>query len=727
MFLNIASTLLKEIHTMKTKSFYLNLLLKVFLLGLISTLYLPNSFAQDFRPIVRLIYFVPSDRQPQPDIDAKFDKLIKDVQLGYEDIMEAHGFGKKTFLFETDGNGNAMVHTLNGQEPEKHYNDEQHINMGGIASEIREQIDDTWHTRNIYLVAIDISSKVLGGSAQIGGIAQAYRTHEGGGGLALIPDSGPNFSIRVAAHELGHTFGLNHDFRSDAKLVESDIFDFSNLFFPTSICAAEWLDVNRFFNAEQPISNEEPTIDMLPPSFVSFPNIIRLRFKVTDHNGIHQVQLRMIEVNNTSGHSLLGCKKLNVNLSTTVEFVTSSLTTQSEFISLQMIDVHGNISWSEEYPIDVLSLLPPPEAIFIPDPILREAVRSSLKLTSDEPITQLNILDLRHLGVPYNKDRKVKDLTGLEYASNLRNLWIESAQNIDLTPITSLNNLQRLSFQGRIQDVTPITALKNLDFLSVLGSQIQDITPFTQLTHLSELNLSGNRISDISPIAKLTNLTFLSAYSNSISDITPLAKLTRLTELNLNSNQISNITSLAGLTNLNRLWLNSNQIKDVNPLTGLVNLQVIHLEGNPIENRKPLLAFLEKNPDVKIYLKHGSEPLPVTLSHFRAEHTDAGVLLKWTTESEVDNAGFFIYRSETKDGKFKVVNPQLIQGAGTTGERNEYTWTDRTAKPNTVYYYRIEDVSHAGVREKLATVRLRGLVSASGKLTTRWADLRMRN
>ena len=119
--------------------------------------------------------------------------------------------------------------------------------------------------------------------------------------------------------------------------------------------------------------------------------------------------------------------------------------------------------------------------------------------------------------------------------------------------------------------------------------------------------------------------------------------------------------------------------------------------------------------------------LPVSLSSFQAEQTAEGVVIKWTTESEVDNAGFYIYRSETKDGNFKVVNSQMIQGAGTTGERNAYTWTDTTAKPNTVYYYHIEDVSHAGVREQLATVRLRGLVSASGKLTTRWADFKVQD
>ena len=181
------------------------------------------------------------------------------------------------------------------------------------------------------------------------------------------------------------------------------------------------------------------------------------------------------------------------------------------------------------------------------------------------------------------------------------------------------------------------------------------------------------------------------------------------------------------MTYLHILVLAHNQISDVSPLGELTSLGLLNLEGNPIKNRKPLLELLRKNPDVDIYLREDGEPLPVTLSHFRAEHTDAGVFLKWTTESEVDNAGFYVYRSETRDGEFTVVNPTMIQGAGTTGERNEYSWTDTTAKPNTVYYYQIEDVSHAGVRKQLATVRLRGLVSASGKLTTRWADLKAEN
>ena len=203
-----------------------------------------------------------------------------------------------------------------------------------------------------------------------------------------------------------------------------------------------------------------------------------------------------------------------------------------------------------------------------------------------------------------------------------------------------------------------------------------------------------------------------------------LAKMPQLKVLNLDRNTISDLTPLRNLTKLEYLNLSLNNVSDITPLINLTGLETLRLEGNPIRNHARLLTLLKKNPDMKIYLKEGGDPLPVTLSHFRAEQTPTGVVLKWITESEVDNAGFYILRSENRDSTFKVVNPMLIQGAGTTSEKHTYTWTDTTAKPNVAYFYRIEDISHAGVRKQLATVRMRGFVSASGKLTTMWADLK---
>jgi hypothetical protein len=96
----------------------------------------------------------------------------------------------------------------------------------------------------------------------------------------------------------------------------------------------------------------------------------------------------------------------------------------------------------------------------------------------------------------------------------------------------------------------------------------------------------------------------------------------------------------------------------------------------------------------------------------------------WTTASEVDNAGFYILRSQTRNGQCVRINPKLIAGAGTTSERHTYTWTDTTAKPNIAYYYRLEDVSFSGNHQHLAMVRLRGHISARGKLTTTWSSLK---
>ena len=117
-------------------------------------------------------------------------------------------------------------------------------------------------------------------------------------------------------------------------------------------------------------------------------------------------------------------------------------------------------------------------------------------------------------------------------------------------------------------------------------------------------------------------------------------------------------------------------------------------------------------------------PLPVALSHFQSGRTDAGVVIRWITESSLDNAGFNLLRGESRPGPFTQINRGLIAGAGTTGERQTYSFTDGAAKPGVVYYYRLEEVSFGGVRQVLATTRVRGHVRASGKLTTRWSELK---
>lgn len=675
---------------MRTKLYFV-----ITLLAFLALTALPNSFAQEIlnQQSVRLIYFLPNDRPARPEQVAALRQLIKNVQAFYADEMERHGFGRKTFRVETDKDGEPLVHHVDGKFTDVHY---QIHTPHKVWTEIKERFDTPQH---VYFCAIDLSTERIGTSnirdpegESCGDGSEAW---PGGGRELIIPASGDCFNLQLAAHELGHGFGLEHDFRYDAYIMS---YGWNR--HQLSKCAAGWLDAHPCFNASENITNPDAIIQMPVPT--AAPNGIRLRFEVNNPERLHQAQLLIptTSIDPAPYFKLDGCHFFEAE-NNTIEFLSAELfeVSQDE-VALHVIDKHGHTTW-QTFSIDIAPILPSPTFVSIPDPNLASTLRRALELAEDARIPERNLHRLTELDA---RKRKIKDLTGLEHAVRLRRLELR---------------------ENQILDISPLANLKNLESLILDQNEVRDITPLANMTQLTWLLIGGNPISDFTPLTNLIQLEGLAIWNSNLSDITPLANMTQLKHLWLDRNKIDDITALSKMTKLEGLWLRYNQIPNVSPLTNLTNLQELHLQGNLIKNREPLLAMLRRNPDIKIYLKEGGDPLPVSLSHLRAELTDAGVLLRWTTESELENAGFYILRSETKNGEFKIVNPQLIQGAGTTSERHTYTWTDTTAKPNVVYYYRIEDISHAGDRKQLATVRMRGYVSAAGKLTTRWGDLKL--
>ena len=295
--------------------------------------------------IVRVIYFVPNDRTPQKDIDTQLDKLIKESQQFYADLMESHGFDRKTFRLETDATGKVVVHHVNGKFNDAYY---QSPSTSVVWKEINEQFD---MSKNIYLTAIDISSEVLSGRACGRGGGGSH------GGRVLMPASGRCFHLGLMNHELGHAFGLKHDFRPRTTPPSSTFTDNEPML--TSFCAAEWWNAHRYFNPTQ-IAFDEPTMnEMLSPSPASSPYAIRLRFEIDDLDGLHQAQLV-----NASG-LLIDCKRLN-GKSNTVEFVVTTYIASliKSSVTLKVMDVHGNIT-GEKFPIDITSLMPPPVKSYI--------------------------------------------------------------------------------------------------------------------------------------------------------------------------------------------------------------------------------------------------------------------------------------------------------------------------------------------------------------------------
>jgi len=76
------------------------------------------------------------------------------------------------------------------------------------------------------------------------------------------------------------------------------------------------------------------------------------------------------------------------------------------------------------------------------------------------------------------------------------------------------------------------------------------------------------------------------------------------------------------------------------------------------------------------------------------------ITIAWQTESEQDTAGFNIYRSETENGEFVAINPQLIPSKGSPTIGASYSFTDTTVEPGITYYYQLEDVELNNTRER---------------------------
>jgi hypothetical protein len=104
--------------------------------------------------------------------------------------------------------------------------------------------------------------------------------------------------------------------------------------------------------------------------------------------------------------------------------------------------------------------------------------------------------------------------------------------------------------------------------------------------------------------------------------------------------------------------------------------------------------------------------LPVELSAFVAESENGKVVLRWTTESELENAFWYVERRELsanetrnfKDGsalpdenKKAYERTAQLEGMGNTASRTNYVYVDSTVNPGTVYAYRLADVSYSGL------------------------------
>ena len=196
----------------------------------------------------------------------------------------------------------------------------------------------------------------------------------------------------------------------------------------------------------------------------------------------------------------------------------------------------------------------------IPDAGLRGKIEAALDKSGGEAITRAEMATLDTL---IAQPRRISDLTGLEYATNLTYLYLGG---------------------NDISDISHLSSLTRLTVLWLQSNDISDISSLSGSTSLTELYLGDNEISDISALLDLTRLTHLELYNNDVSDISGLSGSTSLTRLHLGGNDISDISSLSGPTNLTWLHLGRNEISDISALSNLTDLTWLEISDNEISD-----------------------------------------------------------------------------------------------------------------------------------------------
>ena len=72
-------------------------------------------------PMLRVAYVIPSNRTAQPDGVANLQHAIKEGQQFFKEQMEQNGFGPKTFVFETEGDGvTPLIHVVHVAETDEY-------------------------------------------------------------------------------------------------------------------------------------------------------------------------------------------------------------------------------------------------------------------------------------------------------------------------------------------------------------------------------------------------------------------------------------------------------------------------------------------------------------------------------------------------------------------------------------------------------------------------------
>ncbi|PGO20653.1 internalin, partial [Bacillus cereus] len=203
------------------------------------------------------------------------------------------------------------------------------------------------------------------------------------------------------------------------------------------------------------------------------------------------------------------------------------------------------------------------------------------------PITKEDLLKVKSLIVVEAKSKGIKDVSGLEYMTNLENLTLEEVKLENIQFISKLRQLKSVNITySELQNIEPLAELENIENLSLRNNKISNLGPVSQMKKIKILDLNSNDIKDITPLFTVTSLRTLTLANNQISNanLAGIEQLKNVKNLSLSNNGLTNIEHITSMKKLVELDLSKNELKNIEPLLRLSTVQSLNLEENYISD-----------------------------------------------------------------------------------------------------------------------------------------------
>ena len=133
----------------------------------------------------------------------------------------------------------------------------------------------------------------------------------------------------------------------------------------------------------------------------------------------------------------------------------------------------------------------------IPDANLRAAIAEALDKAHNVQITVEEIARLTYLDA---ERMDIRNLEGLQFATNLTVLGISYNPLSDLSSLASLTKLREIYFHDtEVADLSPLSGLHELEVINASATRITTLAPLAGLKNLQKLDTVHSDITDLSP------------------------------------------------------------------------------------------------------------------------------------------------------------------------------------------------------------------------------------